>query len=181
MVPGEEKVIRYEVSRQEDTADEQALRSAAEMFCAVYKEEPWNEEWDPDEVIRMLQDATVEEGGVLIFALSGTKVVGITFGRFIQTQEIEQRIGQDPMLSLSGREKLYYVSEVSVDYEARRHGIGRALTAKLIETAESLGAKRFILRTNVNAIPARTLYAKAGFVETDWSDIEFPDRTYWIR
>jgi ribosomal protein S18 acetylase RimI-like enzyme len=57
-----------------------------------------------------------------------------------------------------------WVEDVVVDEEARGRGVGRALTARAVELAESRGARTVELTSRASRAAANTLYQRMGFV-----------------
>jgi ribosomal-protein-alanine N-acetyltransferase len=54
---------------------------------------------------------------------------------------------------------------IAVQSDRRRHGLGRALLAAVVEQARRGGAQNLFLEVGADNAPARSLYAQAGFVE----------------
>lgn len=54
---------------------------------------------------------------------------------------------------------------LAVEPEARRHGVGRALTQEFAERANALGADDLFLEVAANNTPARSLYSSLGWQE----------------
>ena len=59
---------------------------------------------------------------------------------------------------------------MSVDSQYRRHGIGRALVAHLVDSARARGDRRLLIETNDDWHDAIGLYQACGFVEEERSD-----------
>ncbi len=59
---------------------------------------------------------------------------------------------------------------MSVDSRYRRHGIGRALVAHLVERARERGFRRLLIETNDDWHDAIGLYRACGFVEEERAD-----------
>lgn len=54
---------------------------------------------------------------------------------------------------------------IAVKSDRRRHGLGRALLAAVVEQARHGGAQNLFLEVGADNAPARSLYSQAGFVE----------------
>ncbi|WP_428670930.1 ribosomal protein S18-alanine N-acetyltransferase [Reyranella sp.] len=54
---------------------------------------------------------------------------------------------------------------IAVQSGRRRHGLGRALLASVVERARHGGVRNLFLEVGADNAPARSLYAQAGFVE----------------
>ncbi len=61
----------------------------------------------------------------------------------------------------------FFVNEVGVQDEYRRQGIGRQVTAKLMEVARARGCKGIWLATETDNVAARALYRALDARETD--------------
>lgn len=77
--------------------------------------------------------------------------------------------------------RLFYIDSIVVREVSQGARIGRELLQTLIRKVQlCYGITRFILRTHVEAYPARKLFSRVGFQETDVHDKEDANRTYWI-
>jgi [ribosomal protein S18]-alanine N-acetyltransferase len=54
---------------------------------------------------------------------------------------------------------------IVVHADRRRHGLGRRLLDAVVEGARQAGAHRLFLEVGADNVPARSLYAQAGFLE----------------
>lgn len=78
--------------------------------------------------------------------------VGVRDGRIVVYGVLMLGPGEAQLLNLS------------VAPDARREGLGRALLAQFVETAEHFAAEQMFLEVRVSNVAAITLYERAGFV-----------------
>ena len=161
----------------------QLLHSAVDLYCQVWQEEPWNEfDWDIKEVIADLSLIPKKPGGILILAEVNGRVVGLTAGWQISAKEVADRTGQaDLEDEYSSQKAIFYIAELCTDIRLRGRGIGTRLCEELFREATQSGFDFFILRTHVKAEPARRIYSGFGFTELPYADVNYHDRTYWVR
>jgi len=162
---------------------EDKLEEIARLYCQVWAEPPWDEyEWDFLEVVRELRKASADPATIFLAGRVAGEIVGFTIGYPMNREELAEKCGSDQLDYLfRDREQLFYVAELGVEKGSRRDGTGSLLSGQLLSKAEVRGFKRFVLRTDVEADPAKALYAKLGFVDTGIVDGEHSARTYWVR
>ncbi len=159
------------------------LLSVAELYCQVWAEPPWYEyDWDIAEVERELAEASADPGTIFIASQSPGKINGFSLGFPLDGNALAEKAGGDQLGHLcQGADQIFYIADLGVAFSARGYGTGDLLTRHLLGQAEKSGFKRFVLRTDIAAHPARALYAKLGFVDTSIADSNHPSRTYWVR
>lgn len=172
--------IEYPTYRVGSKIDQDLLRKAAEVYCQVWQEAPWFEmEWDLEEVIRDICAMVDRDEGVLILAVEGDQIAGMTSGWVLQRDKLvemtENGIWVDSLVG-----KIFYVAEVLTNPSRRNRGLATELSRQLIENAVEFGCSTITLRTDVEAFPARRVYEKLGFVESSIVDKNHPRRTYWV-
>lgn len=161
--------------------------SLAEMYCAVWREPPWNEYfWKVNEVKDELIAQNCKKTAIACYAIyqngSTEKIFGFTLGYQVNKKEMKLiSLSEELNSFLSGYKLIFYIDELAVEAEFRDRGIALNLCRNLIEKAESTGIELFILRTDKRAIPARRVYKKLGFKETGIRDGKHLDRTYLIK
>lgn len=171
---------------KEEKLSESIISQCAELYCEVWKEEPWNEYfWTVEDVCRKIE-ADIGKAGSEFFVSFETagknmSVTGFSWGFSLGYEQIN-KISERPEFlkhfSLSGN--VFYIAELGVDIKFRRCGTGKILSKTLIKKVIDNGFDCIILRTDVKANEARALYIKLGFRELPVYDPEFTDRTYWI-
>lgn len=155
--------------------------TVAKFYCGIWREPPWLEEWGEGEVIADLTDLC-DHDGILLIAETGDQIVGLTAGLPISREQLYAKSGTKfGGFFKQGGQPAFYIAELATAPEHRGKGIGRMLTLALCEQAHDRGFDHFVLRTHVDAGPARRLYRKLGFCETGIHDHNYPDRTYWVR
>ena len=162
--------------------NETILRSAAELYCEVWKEDPWNEYfWVVEDVYRTAVKEISEKNGIGVFATDDTNVIGFTWAYEISKKQ-GVGISGNTGLNILFRKgvPVYYVSELAVSAKHRRDGIGKRLSQALIQHIQAQYHSCVItLRTDIKAVPAKSLYKKLGFQEIQCTDANHQNRTYW--
>lgn len=105
------------------------------------------EEHDHD-ILDHPQEAVIDKGGQIFFAVEGDEVAGtvamIPFG-----------------------DDSYELTKMAVDPKFRGRGIGDKLMLACIDFTRERGRKRVILESNTKQVAAIKLYRKFGFLETE--------------
>lgn len=191
-----------------DEVPEEILRSCAELYCNVWKEAPWNEDfWKPEEVLVDISKEMSRQGAdcFIAFYVAGlgyceyenkhnlsekpiarteeerTRVLGFTWGYPVDAKEMRDISGNnylDRWFTLG--KKMFYVDELAVKNDYRGQKIGSELSRLLIKSAKSQGFRKAILRTDKKAVAAKRLYVKMGFRDLEIEDSTYPNRTYWL-
>ncbi len=163
-------------------ASQSVLADCARLYCAVWREEPWNEDfWTPKGVLNDMAEAMSRPGFAGFIAVEGEEVRGFTWGYQVNRIEIRRIAGSDALGSLfdDSQSAGFYLAELGVSSKTRGQGIARKLSQKLISSVR--GADFIVLRTDEKARPARALYESLGFDEQkSVRDRDHPGRTYWV-
>lgn len=159
------------------------LDSCAELYCKIWREPPWNEDFWKEEEVKadILGDCKKEAADCYIATLGDSgRAVGFTWGYMVTPLHLNEISGTD-YFTLAGNlnGKTFYVDELGVDASCRGHGVGKHLSGALVKHAINHGAQLLVLRTDEKALAARTLYKKLGFIEIPVRDAKYPGRTYW--
>lgn len=164
------------------TTDEADMAAAAALYCRVWQEPPWLEmNWRSDEVQRDFEETLQKPGSHAFLAVSGRDVVGFSSGWTLPREDLTRRsAGKPELFGFDGR-PIFYIAELASSGSRRHLGIGRNLLGRLLEAAGNDDHRQFLTRTHVDAEPARRLYSSLGFEETVIADIDYQDRTYWVR
>ncbi len=176
--------MRIERSRWE--REEKALLEVAGIYCRVWEEPPWNENfWTIGRVIQDLHRELMKPNAVLLYAMSEeeNKIVGFTWGYETSISDLSNISGvfKSQWEGIIGEKRIFYIDELGVDRKYRRYGIGLSLTREILRKAINLNIDYLTLRTDIEAVAARSLYEKTGFQELNLTDTEHPNRTYWLK
>lgn len=163
--------------------DHEIIRATAELYCEVWKEPPWNEGfWKVDEVIADMLLQMKNKPAIFLVAICDNQIVGFTWGYEAEKELMRSICGSLILDQFFEKHKAcFYVDELATHIHFRYKGIGRKISLVLLGEARSIGQNRFILRTDVKAHAARSLYSKIGFKDLKITDANYPDRTYWLR
>jgi GNAT superfamily N-acetyltransferase len=96
----------------------------------------------------------VPPGGVLLVALGG---------EHLNSPSLDTALGCGALIISQGSRAVAEIKRVYVRPNARRRGIGEAITRELISWADTLGFERVRLDTAPELLAARALYAQLGF------------------
>lgn len=191
-----------------DEVPERIFKQCAYLYCDVWKEAPWNEDfWKPEEVLADMSREFDREGAdcFIAFYIAGLhyceyenrhnfadepirrteeqrmKVLGFTWGYPVDLEEMRNISGNDYLdKCFQTRKRLFYIDELAVDADYRGQKIGSELNRLLIKSAKGQGFKTVVLRTDKKAFAARKLYVKIGFKDLEIEDSAYPNRTYWL-
>lgn len=162
---------------------ERTLRDCARLYCKIWREEPWTEDfWTPEAV---MQDMRMELArscaeGYLAVNEDDSTVLGFTWGYAVSQPEMQIISGNGKLDFLfSSDDRVFYVDELGVAQWYRRLRLGNSLTANLLVAARAYDINLVTLRTDKRAEAARSLYQKIGFKDLLVEDPQYPDRTYW--
>lgn len=157
------------------------LKKVAELYCLIWREPPWNEDfWTIDGVLEDMKNVFKMSFFRAFVACSKKKIVGFTWGYQVSESEMQKICGNGELNFLFRTYKIFYIAEVGVDSSARKIGLGKRMTNCLIKLAKKDGADAIVLRTDINAYPARELYRSLGFSEVWVTDNLYRSRTYWL-
>lgn len=174
--------MEVEVERL-DVKNEEILRKCARLYCQIWKEPPWNEDfWTVEGVIEDIKKQMKQPNAVGFLALHRGEVVGFTWGYEVSKEDLREISGVEALDVLFKKgSRVFYIDELGVDSSFRKRGIGEQLSKVLIATARnSCEIRSFTLRTNIEAVAARNLYVKLGFRDLSIRDAEHSQRTYWF-
>lgn len=128
-------------------ADIEGLASA---MSKAYSEEPWNEQWNQERAVRRVQAILGNYQSIGLVAEDDGVIVGGLLG-FV-----------DPYAD----EDFFYVSEIFVVPEYRKHGIGKNLLKELEEEIKKQGISVVQL---MSIEPNEVFYGKCGLSKDDVS------------
>jgi len=159
---------------------EEDCRRTAKLYCEIWKEPPWNEDfWKPEEVIRDLQEQMVKKNAIFLIATNGTtEIMGFTWGYEVSIAELSQ-ISGIPVPTWeqeTRRKRFFYIDEFGVKQTYRGRGIGQKLVQELLEQTSCSDINCVTLRTDVLAIPARKVSGSSHPKISSKSPVEKPRR-----
>jgi len=139
----------------------------ANIYAAVFTEAPYEE--GPQQVAQYaesLPDEFVRPGFALTLAFASGRPIGFAYGFTMSADMPVWPLLTDPVghhlpPAAAKQGRLFFMLELAVDPQWRRHGVGRMLHDTLIATREEAAA---ILTTRAEALPARALYLSCGWV-----------------
>jgi ribosomal protein S18 acetylase RimI-like enzyme len=163
------------------------LTSCAELYCQIWKEPPWNENfWQVQDVEKKIVEAVSKSGSIAFLATENSllalslKVIGFTWAFPVTASELAVIAGHEQLnLVFEQATKVLYLAELGVGSAYRKHSFGLTMTKDLISQAKRMGWELIILRTDIEAVSARRLYSRLGFQEMPVNDTSHPTRTYW--
>lgn len=161
--------------------DKELIRKTAELYCEIWREPPWNEDfWTVEGVIADIEKQFNNRNAVMMIGINGLGIVGFTWGYEVEIEEACSMCGHNISPRFINGARLFYIDELAVASRKRERGLGFRLTFDCLSEARQHGLTASFLRTDINAIPARKVYSKLGFKDSSLKDPEHPDRTYWF-
>jgi len=163
---------------------EENLSAIAKIYCQIWKEPPWNEDfWTAEGVIKDLRKELAKINAILLYAVNKKQVIGFTWGYEINILDLSKISGVSSSIweKKFKIKRSFYIDELGVDINHRRKNTGQKLTERLLEEVSNMGISYVILRTDVKALAARNLYQKLGFQELNVIDAKHANRTYWLN
>lgn len=123
-----------------DHNNEAMAMAIARLYCSVFNEEPWNEEWSVEDT------PLFTKPNLVWFVLQQEgQVIGFTAGAFGGPEEIAQDFNVPRELLLGDR--IGYLAEVGVDPQYRRSGLARELSNTLLAHFCAAQVNQFVVRT----------------------------------
>jgi len=165
------------------------MRKCAELYCRIWKEPPWEESyWIPPMFMAQIRTAFARRGYVGLLALCAdnpgvyASVVGFIWGYLARSGDITDVSSNQCLPDSIFRlyPEVFYLAELGVDPAYRNRGIGTQLSRDLIDKLKGQGSQPISLRTHIDDIPGRNIYAGLGFEELPIADRQFSPHTYWL-
>ncbi len=135
-------------------------------FAKVYREafagEPWYETYTDEEVLADVWDEHIDSG-VIILAFDGERVVGLGCAQpLTKASSNVQEFLASATSFVADPANTWYMSELAVDGDYRRHGIGKQLVRHRLITASHRGGTHFTFRTAIHGSNSLRLYRELG-------------------
>ncbi len=164
------------------TVDSPYLSRTAELYCQIWQEPPWNENfWTREGVMCDIQGELIKENAFGYVAVNHSQVASFTWGYQVSKERMAEICGSNQLdMFFTNHSKVFYIDELGTDKALRKHRLGRELSWRLLSTIESEGFSLALLRTDIQAFAARALYSKLGFKELSVLDEKHQDRSYWV-
>lgn len=161
-------------------SDQQFVAECARLYVEVWREPPWLEtHWRVGPVRAMIRRQLQLSGAQGYVARADDDIIGFTWGYQASLAEMAKLAGRmDFAMYVS--EPVFYLGELAVATDYRRHGIGSRLTRALLKSVCGSGCSAVLLRTDCGADAARQLYASIGFGELPVSDTHYSRRRYYM-
>lgn len=122
------------------------LLQCADLFVAVFKEAPWNEQWDPGIALMRLTEIYHTPGAYGVLASDLTGMIGFALGYVEQWNQ----------------QKHFYLKEMCVQAQRQRSGVGTAMIDVLERQLAQRGVSRIYLLT-ARESGAEAFYRRCGF------------------
>lgn len=136
--------MQYRIYKEAD------IEGLASAMSKAYSEEPWNEQWNQERAVRRVQAILGNYQSIGLVAEDDGVIVGGLLG-FV-----------DPYAD----EDFFYVSEIFVVPEHKKHGIGKNLLKELEEEIKKQGISVVQL---MSIEPNEVFYGKCGLSKDDVS------------
>lgn len=159
------------------------IEKTAALYCQVFGEEPWYDDFIPEEVMAVMEVQFNYPNAIAFVAVEEGEMVGFIWLYEFFQNDLKEGTRFSPQLEFlfKGGRRVFYFQEIGVKKECRRQGIGKKLGEVVLTKVREIGVSSVVLSTHCNAEAARGLFFHLGFRN---SGIVRPpkelSRTYWI-
>lgn len=141
------------------TYNEAYEKSFIEAYKEVYGDEPYNERFNDEDVIKVIErteiSLLIDSEGFLIGFVGGRPIE-----KYFQSHSKEEKKLKS---IIDGKIKTYYVAELGVRKQKQKAGFGKFLFSEFLIKQKAKGYQRFILVTAEKNNKAQLLYERTGF------------------
>lgn len=164
------------------TSKNEYTSGTAEVYCEVWKEHPWNEDfWTATEVMLDIEKELSKQDACGYIVLNKSEVVSFSWGYGVSKDGLVKISGSNKLDRLfTDDKKVFYLDELGTSSNHRRHKLGEIVSWQVLASAEEKGFNLVILRTDAKAEAAQGLYKKLGFEELPTFDEAHRSRNYWV-
>lgn len=124
------------------------LADCSELFVSIFKDPPWNEDWDINDAFERLSSFLSFPKTIALKAEFEGRICGFLIG------EIQRWENSD----------VYYLKEMCVTSSMQRQGIGKAMMAQLVEILKEKQIIQIYLITQRESVPSM-FYSSLEFKE----------------
>ncbi len=128
--------------------DHDDLVECSELFVSIFKDPPWNEDWNIENAFERLNDFLVSPNTIALKAEVENKIIGFLMGE-IQRWD---------------KNKVFYLKEMCVITSIQRQGVGKAMMAKLENKLTEKQVGEIFLITHRDSAPSE-FYSSLEFDE----------------
>lgn len=168
----------------EENFPQRILRDVAKLYCNIFSEFPWDENWDEEEVLGGMKKELQKPFARMVIAVAAEndKAIGFSWGYEVSESDLLEISGNSVLVDFIFRipNRVFYIDELGVAPSFRGKGIGKKISQILLEYAKKSGFSAIVLRTDIKAKAARVLYKELGFTELMQRDAVHQERSYWI-
>lgn len=138
------------------------MRGFAKVYREAFAGDPWYETYTDEEIIADVWDEHIDSG-VIVLAFDGERVVGLGCAQpLAKASSNVQEFLASASSFMADPASTWYMSELAVDANYRRHGIGKQLVRHRLITASHRGGTHFAFRTAVLGSNSLRLYQELG-------------------
>lgn len=164
--------------------NQELMKKVAELYCAVFRVLPWEEDSRPEKVLRDMEEQFARPKAVTLACIENGAPIGFAWGYEIFLSDLKEdtRYPLELNFLFTEGKRVFYFQEIGVKTEFQRQGIGERLARELLKRVKLNDINSVILSTHHKAKPMISMISKIGFQD---SKIIRPParlgRTYWIQ
>jgi ribosomal protein S18 acetylase RimI-like enzyme len=128
--------------------DHDDLVDCSELFVSIFKEPPWNENWDIEDAFERLSTFLSSPKTISFKAEAEGRICGFLIGEIQRWK----------------KSNVYYLKEMCVTTSMQRQGIGKAMMDQLERILQEEHVSQIYLVTQRNGVPSK-FYSRLEFKE----------------